>query len=114
MPLDRIVVGRILAHVDTAFPDALERVGDIELHFPDAVDLDPHALAILEKAKSLVVRTAENCIAGIERHDPASEGDDLWNAEKRYVLAEEARFIGRLHGSWYVRTGDQFALERPR
>ncbi|MBC8141078.1 MAG: flavin reductase family protein [Armatimonadetes bacterium] len=41
--------------------------------------------------------------------------DRLWDDETRRVRTEEAHFIGRMHGGgFYTRTGDLFALERPR
>lgn len=39
--------------------------------------------------------------------------DDLFDAEKNYILAEKARLIGRMHGAgWYARTSDLFDLPR--
>lgn len=44
--------------------------------------------------------------------------DGLWDDTARCVRTEDAHFVGRMHsvgtGGFYTRTGDLFALERPR
>jgi hypothetical protein len=58
-------VGRILAHVDAAFPLALERVDDVERHRGNARDLDPDVLAVLQGTEPCVVGAAGDHIVGV-------------------------------------------------
>ena len=69
---------------------------------------------------SLECRVAEVVTIGNNRVVIASIGyvhlrDDLWDADKRRVLAERAHLVGRMHGgSFYTRTRDLFSLDRPK
>src|SRR3974377_257390 len=44
--LGRLWVGRVGAHIDPAFPASFQRVGDLQRHAADPLDLDFNGLAV--------------------------------------------------------------------
>jgi len=75
--LDGFGIGRVGAHVDALLPRALERIAHVEPHAPDAVDLEVHDLAVLQRAEAFVVGATRDDVARVERHDRRGELDQL-------------------------------------
>ncbi len=127
--LSEIGTGFVVHLVDEAHADAMNRTAS-EL---PAQESEAHAadLALAETVKvspvpriasapgALECRIAEIVTVGNNRVVFGEVvyvhlRDDLWDAEKNHVRTDDAHLIGRMHGSLYIRTSDQFALERPR
>ena len=56
---------------------ALQRIANVEPHAPDALDLEVDDFAVLQRSETLVVGSARDHVAGIERHDGRCELDEL-------------------------------------
>lgn len=69
------------------------------------ISLECRSLSIIELSPGRNVVLGEVLLMHIR--------DDLYDAEKNYVLAEKAGLIGRMHGAgWYARTRDLFDMPR--
>src|SRR5579859_6474280 len=77
MAADRLGVRRIGAHIDPPLPFALQRIGNLQRHAADLLDLDLDALAVLQGAEPLVVGAAGDDVAGVEGHDRRGELDEF-------------------------------------
>src|SRR6266436_9040209 len=75
--LDGFGIGRVGAHVDALLPRALERIAHVEPHAPDAVDLEVHDLAVLQRPEAFVVGATRDDVARVKRHDRGGELDQL-------------------------------------
>src|SRR5688500_12520184 len=60
-----LLVGRVGAEVNAAFPGALERVVHVQAHASDLFEFYFDVLAVLQRAEALVVGAAGDEVAGI-------------------------------------------------
>src|SRR6266511_2169227 len=62
-----LVVDAVLAHVEPAFPGALQRVFNLQRHAADAVDQDLHGFTVLNRSETFVVGAAADDVAAPQR-----------------------------------------------
>src|SRR5665647_78636 len=79
MTFDRVGIGRIRTHVNSALPCAFERIGNLQRHLTNVLDFNLDGLAVLQRAKALVVGAAGDQVAGIHGHDRGCKFDQLRN-----------------------------------